>query len=170
MGEQEVKAPSSGPAGHLLPRGEKEGSDVAASSIFPSPLVGEGAQRADEGAFARGTQRLIKFAKQMRRKPTEAEAKMWVLLRNRRFAQFKFRRQVPMGPYIADFLCFAPKLIVELDGGQHADNVRDQGRDAELRRRGFHILRIWNNDILAHPDAVLEAVWAALHEETSHAS
>lgn len=71
-----------------------------------------------------------------------------------------------MGPYIADFLCFSAKLIVELDGSQHAESTRDAARDAELIRRGFRILRIWNNDLLSQPEAVLESVWAALHEES----
>ena len=157
-------SPSSGAPRHLLPRGEKDDSAFAASTVSPSPLVGEGARRADEGAFPRSSKRLTTFAKSMRRNPTEAEAKMWTLLRNRRLAAFKFRRQVPMGPYIADFLCFRPKLIIELDGSQHADSIRDQARDAELVRRGFRLLRIWNNDILARPVSVLDAVWNALQE------
>ena len=70
-----------------------------------------------------------------------------------------------MGPYIADFLCFSRKLIVELDGSQHAESARDAIRDAELGRRGFRLLRIWNNDLLSQPEVVLEAVWAALHQE-----
>jgi very-short-patch-repair endonuclease len=100
----------------------------------------------------------------MRRQPTEAESKLWLLLCNRRLADFKFRRQVPVGPYIPDFVCYAARLIVEADGGQHAENPRDLRRDAELARRGFRILRLWNNDILARPEATLDAVWAALHE------
>jgi very-short-patch-repair endonuclease len=107
---------------------------------------------------------LQKLARSMRRQPTEAEHALWLLLRNRRLVDHKFRRQVPLGPYVADFVCYADKLIVEADGGQHAENPRDAVRDAELTRRGFRILRIWNHDILARPDAVLDAVWAALHE------
>ena len=101
----------------------------------------------------------------MRREPTEAELKLWLLLRNRRFADFKFRRQVPIGPYIADFVCYSAKLIVEADGGQHAESTYDQTRDAELTRRGFRLLRIWNNLILATPDDVADAIWATLHEK-----
>jgi Uncharacterized protein conserved in bacteria len=100
----------------------------------------------------------------MRREPTEAERKLWILLRNRRFASHKFRRQVPIGPYIADFVCYSAKLVVEADGSQHAENGRDVMRDAELARRGFHLLRLWNDDILARPARVMEAVWAALHQ------
>ena len=100
----------------------------------------------------------------MRRQPTDAESKLWVILRNRRFVDHKFRRQVPIGPYIADYACYSAKLIIEADGSQHADNARDAVRDAELNRRGFRILRIWNNDILARPDAVSETIWHALQE------
>jgi very-short-patch-repair endonuclease len=101
----------------------------------------------------------------MRHNPTEAERAL--LLRNRRLAAFKFRRQVPMGPYIADFLCFEAKLIVEADGSQHLDSKRDLARDAELVRRGFRLLRLWNNDILARPNQILDAVWATLQAPTS---
>jgi len=99
----------------------------------------------------------------MRHQPTEAEKKLWLLLRDRRFVGHKFRRQVPIGPYIADFVCYSAKLIVEADGSQHAESPRDSLRDAELARRGFRLLRIWNHDILARPAAVADAVWAALH-------
>jgi very-short-patch-repair endonuclease len=101
----------------------------------------------------------------MRHQPTEAESKLWLLLRDRRFVDHKFRRQVPIGPYIADFVCYARNLIVEADGSQHAGNTGDVVRDIELQRRGFRILRIWNNDILARPDIVLNAIWNALTGE-----
>jgi len=101
----------------------------------------------------------------MRHSPTEAEQKLWLLLRDRRFATYKFRRQVPIGSFIVDFLCPAQKLIVELDGSQHADSAYDAKRDAWLTGAGFHILRIWNND-LAAPDIVLDAIWHALHRST----
>jgi very-short-patch-repair endonuclease len=91
---------------------------------------------------------------------------MWALQRNRRFADFKFRRQVPIGPYIADFACFSAKLIVELDGGQHADSLADAARDQDLSERGFRILRIWNNDLLLRQQSVSEFIWNALQEET----
>ncbi|MET3926124.1 very-short-patch-repair endonuclease [Devosia sp. 2618] len=102
----------------------------------------------------------------MRHQPTEAEQKLWLLLRNRRFANHKFRRQVPIGSYIADFVCYASKLIVEADGSQHAENTRDETRDAELTGRGFRLLRIWNSDILSAPDTVLDAVWHAIQGDT----
>ncbi|OAM79305.1 hypothetical protein A3840_03345 [Devosia elaeis] len=103
----------------------------------------------------------------MRHEPTEAERKLWLILRNRRFANYKFRRQVPIGPYIADFVCYSAKLIVEADGSQHALDDIDKTRDAELIRRGFRLLRLWNNDILARSENVADAIWAALQGEAS---
>jgi very-short-patch-repair endonuclease len=104
----------------------------------------------------------------MRRQPTEAESKLWLLLRDRRFVSYKFRRQVPIGPYIADFVCYAANLIIEADGSQHAESLRDAARDAELQRRGFRLLRIWNDDILSHPELAAEAIWTALQQEPHH--
>lgn len=90
---------------------------------------------------------------------------MWQLLRNRRFAKFKFRRQVPIDRYIVDFVCFEVRLIIELDGSQHAGSVRDAQRDAYLAAQGFRTLRIWNTDILARPGQVMDVVWAGVEEQ-----
>jgi very-short-patch-repair endonuclease len=103
----------------------------------------------------------------MRHEPTDAERKMWLLLRNRRFVNYKFRRQLPIGDYIADFVCLSAKLIVELDGSQHAEASYDATRDAYLLGQGFRLLRLWNHDILARPEIVLDAVWNALQPEIS---
>lgn len=97
----------------------------------------------------------------MRKEPTDAEARLWYHLRSGRLTGLKFRRQVPIGAAIADFVCFDQKLIVEIDGSQHLDNVQDKARDLELGRRGFTILRFWNNDVLADTDAVLERILKA---------
>ena len=72
---------------------------------------------------------------------TQAEEKLWCELRERRLDRIKFRRQVPIGRYVADFACLAAMLIVEIDGSQHAESARDQSRDAELKSRGFRVLR-----------------------------
>ena len=103
-------------------------------------------------------------AKQMRRTPTDAEAAMWQLLRDRRFAAFKFRRQVPLSNYIVDFVCFDKQLIIEVDGSQHAFHERDIVRDAALRNAGFAIARYWNNDVLQQRTSVLEDILAKLTE------
>jgi very-short-patch-repair endonuclease len=81
--------------------------------------------------------RIRDFAKEMRRKPTDAETKMWRLLRDRRLAQFKFRRQVPFQDFILDFVCFEKRLAVEIDGSQHAYSERDTAREAALLAEGF---------------------------------
>jgi len=108
------------------------------------------------------TKRIRDFAKQMRREPTEAEACMWRLLRDRRLAQFKFRRQVPFQNFILDFVCFEQRLIIEIDGSQHASSERDAGREAALMTKGFRMARYWNNDVLQRPSTVLEDIFAKL--------
>jgi very-short-patch-repair endonuclease len=87
---------------------------------------------------------------------------MWRLLRDRRLAPFKFRRQVPFRNYILDFVCFGQRLVVEIDGGQHANSEADLIRDDLLQREGFRILRHWNNDVLQKRSAVLEDILAKL--------
>jgi len=103
--------------------------------------------------------RLTTFAKQLRSNSTDVERVLWRLLRAHRLADFKFRRQVPIGPYIADFVCFEHRLVVELDGGQHADALeQDAGRDAWLGDQGFRVLRFWNNEVLDNLDGVLTKI------------
>jgi very-short-patch-repair endonuclease len=87
---------------------------------------------------------------------------LWRLLRDRRMAGFKFRRQQPLGRYIADFVCLEHRLIIEADGSQHHENVRDAVRDAWLRAQGFGVLRFWNHDILTQPDMIVDTVHHAL--------
>ena len=100
----------------------------------------------------------------MRREPTDAEAAIWRLLRDRRFARFKFRRQVPFQDFILDFVCFEKRMIIEIDGSQHASSERDAARDAVLTSEGFRIERYWNNDVLRQPSSVLEDILAKLAE------
>ena len=98
-------------------------------------------------------------ARQLRARQTEAERKLWFLLRDRRLNGAKFRRQVPIGKYIADFVCQEEKLIVELDGGQHADQVAyDTARTEWLAGVGYRALRIWNNDLTENEEGVLTAI------------
>ncbi|MBR0903040.1 endonuclease domain-containing protein [Bradyrhizobium liaoningense] len=105
---------------------------------------------------------LRQFAKNMRHEPTDAEAAMWRLLRDRRLSTYKFRRQVPIENYILDFVCFEKRLVIEIDGSQHAESPRDAIRDAALASKGFAIARYWNNDVLQQPVSVLEDVLAKL--------
>ena len=130
------------------------------SAFGPSPFMGEGGRRPDEGGAK------VARARSLRRNRTEAEAQLWGMLRDRRLVGFKFRRQVPIGRYVVDFACFDALLVVELDGSQHFESVRDVRRDAELRARGFEVLRVWNNEIWDNRDGVLEGVLAALVRRT----
>jgi len=110
------------------------------------------------------SQRQRKNAKSMRRVMTEAELKLWNELRAHRLMGLGFRRQVPIGPYVADFVCSAHNLIVEVDGSQHgeAENVaRDQARTAYLEGRGWTILRFWNDDVLRDIDGVCDHIVTA---------
>jgi very-short-patch-repair endonuclease len=103
--------------------------------------------------------RIRNFAKKMRREPTDAEAAMWRLLRDRRLAMFKFRRQVPFQSFILDFVCFEKRrFIVEIVGSQHASSDRDAARAALLVAEGYRIARYWNNDVLQQPSQVLEDI------------
>jgi len=104
------------------------------------------------------------FAKQLRRNMTDAEHRLWKHLRAHRLEGQKFRRQQPIGPYIVDFVHFGARLVIEADGGQHAESSSDRTRDDWLARQGFLVLRFWNDDILQRTDAALESIWRALHE------
>ncbi|MGY3449346.1 very-short-patch-repair endonuclease [Bradyrhizobium sp. USDA 4353] len=89
---------------------------------------------------------------------------MWRLLRDRRFESYKFLRQAPVEQFILDFVCFEKRLIIEIDGSQHADNEKDIERDAILKAAGFRIVRYWNNDVLYNASAVQEDILAKLSE------
>jgi 2-isopropylmalate synthase len=96
----------------------------------------------------------------MRGAPTASELRLWRLLRDRRLNGIKFRRQVPVGPYIVDFVCVGAKLIVEADGSQHAESLRDNVRDAYLANQDWKVLRFWNNEVLQNREGVLETIYA----------
>ncbi|WP_298018891.1 DUF559 domain-containing protein [uncultured Parasphingopyxis sp.] len=127
----------------------------------PSPLAGEGGARARQRVGGRGDE-LRERAKQMRCNPTDAERRVWSLLRAKRLAEFKFKRQVVIDRYIVDFVNFRHRVIIEADGSQHAESTYDTERDAYLRVQGFAVLRFWNNEILNNPNGVAEAILAAL--------
>ena len=99
---------------------------------------------------------------------TDAEAKLWFALRDRRFANFKFRRQVPVGPFVADFVCYDARVVIEVDGGQHAQSHSDERRDRWLAANGFVVLRFWNHDVLKTLEGVLTVVLERLRERTPH--
>jgi very-short-patch-repair endonuclease len=102
------------------------------------------------------------LARVLRGNATEAERIMWRLLRDRRFGGVKFRRQVPIGPFIADFASIEHRLVVELDGGQHADSQTDVRRDRFLEAHGWRVVRFWNNEVMTNREGVLEVIHDAL--------
>ena len=103
------------------------------------------------------------LARALRQRQTDVEKVLWGRLRNRQLEGRKFRRQQEIGVYIADFLCLDPKLVIELDGGQHAERTdQDSRRTRYLQSLGFRVLRFWNHEVLREPDAVLEVIHAAI--------
>ncbi|PHS23979.1 MAG: hypothetical protein COA84_10210 [Robiginitomaculum sp.] len=106
-----------------------------------------------------------KYAKQLRRSLTNAEVFLWSRLRKKQLNGYGFRRQHPVGPFIADFACIAEKLIIEIDGATHSTEMEiahDQRRTAFLENQGWHILRVTNPDVYENLDGVLEAIAAEL--------
>jgi very-short-patch-repair endonuclease len=93
-----------------------------------------------------------KLARTLRKRSTEAEKLLWSRLRGRRFEGIKFKRQVPIGSYIVDFVALDLKIVIEVDGGQHDMRTRI------LEQWGYHVVRFWNNDVLSNIDGVLEAI------------
>src|SRR5687767_2404554 len=105
--------------------------------------------------------RLTLFARTLRRRQTEPEARLWYWLRNRQMDGLKFRRQVPRGGYVVDFLCNEAMPIVELDGSQHGERVSaDAARTRDLESLGYAVLRFWNADAVTNMEGVLEAIYA----------
>jgi very-short-patch-repair endonuclease len=99
-------------------------------------------------------------ARRLRASLTEAETRLWSRLRRKQLDGFRFRRQQPIGRYVVDFFCPEAKLIIEVDGGQHADE--SPTRETWLSGRGYRVLRFWNNDVLANTDGVLEEILRVL--------
>ena len=119
-------------------------------------------------------QRILKSAEQtsrareLRGTPTLPEKLLWGRLRAERLCGWKFRRQAPIGPFVADFLCPKAKLIIEIDGGQHANEEEsDTRRTAFLRREGYRVIRFWNNQVLNELEAVLSTILLELEPGVS---
>jgi very-short-patch-repair endonuclease len=109
-------------------------------------------------------------ARQLRAKQTDAERLLWLRLRDRRLNGAKFRRQVPMGSYILDFVCMESKLVIELDGGQHAEQAHyDAVRTDFLKSQGYRVLRFWNNELLENEQGVLTTIVNELTGSNPHA-
>ena len=109
---------------------------------------------------------LLDNAKILRRNLTETEQKLWYHLRAHRFMGKKFKRQKPIGRYVVDFVCLEAKLVIELDGGQHAESVEyDSARDSWLISEGYTVLRFWNNELMNEMEGVLERIRLTLSNE-----
>jgi very-short-patch-repair endonuclease len=104
-------------------------------------------------------------ARDLRRAQTEAERRLWTRLRHRQLYDVKFRRQHPVGPFITDFCCSAHRLVVELDGGQHAVQTdADQARTAFLRQHGYRVLRFWDHEVIENIETVLQRIAVELRD------
>jgi very-short-patch-repair endonuclease len=123
------------------------------SHLSPSPL---GESEARGRGWGEGAS-LLERAKALRFNQTEAEQRLWYHLRAGRFMELKFKRQKPIGPFIADFVCMELRLVIEADGGQHGDD-KDRRRDTWFEEQGFTVLRFWNHEILGQTEAVLERI------------
>ncbi len=138
----------------------------------PSPPSGERAGVRGQPHYGKHRTRTAhsrSFARCLRKKSTDAEKRLWRLLRDRRFNEFKFRRQYSCGIYFLDFYCTSAKLAVELDGGGHGfpdQRARDEQRNQFLAERGIKELRFWNHQLRGEQEAVRFEIWHALMERT----
>jgi very-short-patch-repair endonuclease len=107
-------------------------------------------------------------ARRLRGNATDAELALWRRLRSRSLDGRKFVQQEPVGPYTVDFICREARLIIEVDGGQHADNRHDVVRDQWLTNHNYRVLRFWNNDVLGNVAGVLETIATALADSPPH--
>lgn len=112
-----------------------------------------------------------KNARQLRKKPTDAELRLWSAIRRRQLDGLRFRRQVPLGAFIVDFACYDARLVIELDGGQHVESGDDDAaRTQWLESRGFQVLRFWNDEVFKNLDGVLTVIRDAAVTEPSEKS
>ena len=182
-----VITPSSGPSGHLLPKGEKgrraamtspisaphmlmvRGNESSSADIPFSPLGRRWPEGSDEGAMPNASDTTKRRpgktgqARRLRKIETEEERLLWGDLRDRRLNGFKFSRQMPLGAYVVDFLCRDQHLIVEIDGFHHAESQQDETRTFWLNSHGYCLLRFWNHEVTRERRAVLDTILAALN-------
>ncbi len=163
--------PNPSPAGRREPSVSTTPKTMTGASAVPPSPSGRGAGGEGKGSKKPLPEDLLAFAKKLRTEQTDAERLIWSLLRNRRLADAKFRRQHPIEisskKFILDFYSHDLKLAIELDGGQHQDAApRDEARTAALNAEGISVLRFWNNDVLQQTEAVLESVWNAVMDKT----
>ncbi len=127
-----------------------------------APRSGDGAGGSGHAARSRRKPGTTSRAKRLRQGGNQAEALLWLELKDRKLGDYKFTRQFPIGPYFADFCCRKQKLVVEIDGSQHAGSDYDRKRDAFMQAQGLSIIRFWNVDVLKCRRSVCETILAAL--------
>jgi very-short-patch-repair endonuclease len=150
--------------------GGEEGRELAEAGALPLPHPcdgGEVARRVGVGDSLSATRSRRKpgttaRARNLRQSDNQAEALLWWELKRRQLGGYKFTRQLPIGPYFADFTCREKWLVVEIDGSQHADSQYDRRRDEFMRAQGYSILRFWNIDVIKQRTSVCETILAAL--------
>lgn len=150
-------------------RGVEDGTSPIIASILPPTKWGGGAERSEaEGgnppkkSRSRRKPETTERARALRWVENSAEGLLWQELKGRRLGGHHFTRQFPIGPYFADFACRKAKLVIELDGSQHADSAYDRRRDAFMRENGWSTLRFWNHDVLRHRTAACGTILATL--------
>ncbi len=144
-------------------------SHTSARRASPSPPLGAGERAGVRGQRRARTEAAREFARHLRKESTAAEKRLWRLLRDRRFAEFKFRRQYPCGIYFLDFHCVSARLAVELDGGGHGfpdQRAKDAVRNKFLAEQGIEVLRFWNHQLRGELELVRFAIWHALMRRT----
>jgi very-short-patch-repair endonuclease len=125
----------------------------------PLPPAGEGR---GEGVWKDKRHTSAIKAKRLRKIPTDAENRLWQKIRSRQVCDCKFRRQYPIERYVADFICVEKRLIVEVDGGQHCENKKDEIRTAFLESKGYEVIRFWNNEVLGSIEGVIDTLTLTL--------
>ena len=137
-----------GPLTHILPSRLREGSG--------------------EGLLDKGYKRPTGRSRELRNNATEAERKLWIQISARKLAGVRFNRQFPIGPFICDFVSRTAKLVIEVDGGQHAVDVeKDQSRTAFLEAQGYRVIRFWNNDVVERIEGVVSEIERVLADMPS---
>jgi very-short-patch-repair endonuclease len=153
-----AREPGEGASSHDSCDATPSPASLARARSAPSPARGEGGGAAPSGP----PRRPVTPARRLRANMTDAERKLWFALRDRRLAGYKFRRQVPVGSFIVDFLSYPARLVIEVDGGQHSESSRDIRRDQWLGANNFRVLRFWNHDVLSNIEGVLTVILDSL--------
>jgi very-short-patch-repair endonuclease len=149
------------PLSLTLSRAAGEGTDGArmnqskkTNPASPSPALRERVRERERSSPVLHRKSTVR-ARTLRRDQTKAELVFWSRIKAKQFHGLKFKRQFPIGKYIVDFICLEKKIIVEIDGGQHCESLKDEERTRYLNNMGYEVIRFWNNDILSNIEGVL---------------